>query len=141
MSAVRPGTRSLGLVAPAILALALTVLAFAPAAAAAGPDVAGTWVSIDTDDGSTQALAIGRGPMPATTYLDFYASSCAGAGSPSTQFVATGRAAIEGTSVRVDFRNGGCGWRKIGPFTLEFIHDPVGDTLTDGFGITWHRYP
>ena len=92
-------------------------------------------------DGSTQALSIGRGPIPAVTYLDFYANSCATSGSPSTQFVATGRGAIDGESLWVDFRNGGCGRHKIGPFGLGFVHDGDSDTLTDDFGITWYRFP
>lgn len=126
-----------------ILALWLVVagmLALAPAVAAADPGFAGTWVSIDTD-GSTQGLAIGRGSTPAVTYEDFYASSCANDGAQATHFVATGRGTIDGSSLWVEFRNGGCGWHKIGPFSLGFSYDAGSDTLTDDFGITWYRFP
>jgi hypothetical protein len=116
------------------------LLAIAPAVSAADPGFAGTWVSTDSD-GSTQALAIGRGSTPAVTYVDFYASSCEAAGAPATQFTATGRGTIDGTVLWVEFRNGGCGRHKIGPFGLGFSHDVVADTLTDGFGITWYRFP
>jgi hypothetical protein len=123
------------------LALAATaLLATVPAVAAAASDFSGTWVSTDSD-GSTQALSVGRGASPAVTYLDFYANSCATAGSPSTQFVANGRGSIDGASMWVDFRNGGCGRHKLGAFGLEFLYDGGSDTLTDSFGITWSRFP
>jgi hypothetical protein len=124
----------------ALWVAAAGLLAMVPAVAAAGPGFGGTWVSTDTD-GSTQALAVGKGASPAVTYLDFYASSCAGDGSRSTQFVATGRGSIEGASMWVDFRNGGCGRHTIGPFGLGFAYDVGSDTLTDDFGITWTRFP
>jgi hypothetical protein len=114
------------------------LLAVVPAVSAADAAFAGTWVSTDTD-GSTQALAVGRGSRPAVTYLDFYASSCEGG--PTTQFVATGQGAIEGDSMGVEFRSGGCGRDKIGPFGLGFAYDAASDSLTDDFGITWYRFP
>ena len=116
------------------------LLALVPAASAADTAFAGTWASTDTD-GSRQTLAIGRGSTPSVTYLDFYAQTCDTAGSPSTQFVATGRGSVEGASMWVDFRNGGCGRHKLGPFGLGFSYDGTGDTLTDDFGITWYRAP
>ena len=116
------------------------LLALAPAVSAADSAFAGTWVSIDTD-GSTQALAIGRGSTPAVTYQDFYASSCAADGVPSTHFVATGRGVVDGDVLWVEFRNGACGRHKIGPFGLGFSHDSGSDTLTDDFGVTWYRFP
>lgn len=123
-----------------VLALWLVAagLALAPAAAAGGSTLAGTWVSIDTD-GSTQTLAIGQGATPPVTFQDFYASSCDGAGAQSTHFVATGRAWIDESSMWVEFRNGGCGWRKIGPFGMYYVYDAGTDTLTDDFGVTWFR--
>lgn len=124
----------------ALWLVAASLLALAPAVSAADPGFAGTWVSIDTD-GSTQALAIGRGSTPAVTYQDFYASSCANDGAPSTHFVATGRGTIDGDSMWVDFRNGGCGLRKIGPFGMEISYSGGSDTLTDDFGVTWYRFP
>jgi hypothetical protein len=117
------------------------LLALAPVVSAAGSAFSGTWVSIDTVDGSTQMLAVGRGASPTVTYQDAYASSCFNAGSPSTHFVATGRGTVDGEGMWVDFRNGGCGRHKIGPFGLAFIYDAGRDTLTDDFGITWFRYP
>lgn len=133
MRRILTGVLALWLVAAGLLALA-------PAVSAADAGFAGTWVSIDTD-GSTQSLAIGRGSMPAVTYQDFYASSCANDGAPSTHFVATGRGTIDGASLWVEFRNGGCGQHKIGPFPLGFSYDGASDTLTDDFGITWYRFP
>ena len=124
----------------AISMVGATLLAMAPAAAAAGPGVAGTWVSTDSD-GSTQALAIGRGATPAVTYQDFFASSCDRDGSPSTHFVASGRGTVVGDVLQVEFRNGRCGRHAIGPFALGFVYDPGSDTLTDDFGITWSRFP
>src|SRR5512140_1392873 len=96
----------------ALWLMAASMLALAPAVSAADPGFAGTWTSIDTD-GSTQALAIERGSTPVVTYQDFYASSCAGGGAPATHFVATGRGTVEGTSLWVEFRDGGCGRAKI----------------------------
>jgi hypothetical protein len=119
---------------------AVGLLAIVPAASAAGTEFAGTWVSIDTD-GSTQTLAIGQGATPAVTFQDFYASSCDGAGAQSTHFVANGRGYVDGDSLWVEFRNGGCGWHKIGSFGLVYSHDGGSDTLTDDFGVTWSRFP
>jgi hypothetical protein len=124
----------------ALWLVAAGLLAVAPAVAAAQPGFAGTWVSIDSD-GSTQALAIGHGSTAAVTYQDFYASSCDNRGAPSTHFVANGRGYVDGPSMWVEFRNGGCGRDKIGPFELSFSYDGGSDTLTDDFGITWHRFP
>jgi hypothetical protein len=118
----------------------LVGLALAPAVSAADTGFAGTWVSTDTD-GSTQALAIGRGSTPAVTYQDFYATSCADDGAPSAHFVATGRGTISGDWLGVEFRNGRCGRHAIGPFGLGFSYDSGNDTLTDDFGITWYRFP
>ena len=133
MRRVLTGVLALWLVAAGLLALA-------PAVSAADPGFAGTWVSVDTD-GSTQALAIGRGSTPAVTYQDFYAGTCDNHGAPSTHFVATGRGTIDGPSMWVEFRNGGCGSHKIGPFGLLLSYDGSSDTMTDGFGITWYRFP
>ena len=119
--------------------VAAGVLALAPAVAA-GSGLAGTWVSTDSD-GSAQMLAIGRGATPAVTYQDFFASSCANSGSPSTHFVATGRGWVDGSSLWVEFRNGGCGRQAIGPFGLGFSYDDGTGTLIDDFGITWTRFP
>ena len=116
------------------------LLVLAPAVSAADGGFAGTWVSID-GDGSTQTLAIGRGSNPSVTYQDFYASSCADDGAPSTHFVATGRGTIDGDWLGVEFRNGGCGRQMIGPFGLGFTYHGGRDTLTDDFGITWYRFP
>jgi hypothetical protein len=123
----------------ALWLVAASLLALAPAVSAASSVFAGTWVSIDTDD-STQMLAIGRGSSPAVTYQDFYASSAC-AGEPSTHFVATGRGTIEDDVMWVDFRNGGCGNHKFGPFGMGLFYDGGSDTLTDTFGIIWHRFP
>jgi hypothetical protein len=117
-----------------------SLLALAPAVSAADPGFAGTWVSVDTD-GSTQALAIGRGATPAVTYQDFYAGSCAGDGAPSTHFVATGRGTVDRDFLGVEFRNGSCGSHMIGPFGLGFSYNGGDDTLIDDFGITWYRFP
>jgi len=124
----------------ALWLVAAGLLALAPAVSAAGSGFAGTWVSIDSD-GSTQGLVIGRGTTPAVTYRDFFASSCANAGAPSTHFVATGFGSIDGDSLWVEFRNGGCGRQMIGPFGLGLSYDDGTDTLTDDFGVTWYRFP
>jgi hypothetical protein len=126
-----------------VLAVWLAVaglVALAPAVSAADTGFAGTWLSIDTD-GSTQALAIGRGSTPAVTYQDFYAGSCAGDGAPSAHFVATGRGTVDGEFLAVEFRNGRCGRHMIGPFGLGFAYNGGNDSLTDDFGITWYRFP
>jgi hypothetical protein len=127
-------------VALALWLAAAGLVMLAPAVTAAGSVFTGTWVSIDTD-GSTQALAIGQGTTPAVTYQDFYASSCAGDGAPSTHFVATGRGTIDSFTLWVEFRNGGCGRQTIGPFGLGFAYDNSYDTLIDDFGVTWYRFP
>jgi hypothetical protein len=126
--------------AVALLLVAASLLALAPVVSAGGSAFAGTWVSIDTD-GSTQMLTVGQSSTPAVTYQDFYASSCDAAGSQSTHFVATGRGNVDGDSMWVEFRNGGCGWRKIGSFGLVYSRDGGSDTLTDDFGVTWFRFP
>ena len=120
------------------LALGLSLvalLAFAPSVAAAQSQFSGMWVSTDPDDGSTQVLLISAGDEPAVTYIDFYASSCANGGSPTTLFTAAGRGVVDSDMLVVDFHKSGCGPVGKGGFTFAWTYD--NGTLVDDFGIVW----
>ena len=124
------------------LALGLSLvalLAFAPAASATQSQFSGRWVSTDPDDGSTQTLSVSAGDAPAVTYIDFYASSCANGGSPTTAFTAAGRGVVDADALVVDFHKTGCGRWGMGGFTFGWTYD--NGTLVDDFGIVWHRAP
>ncbi len=126
------------------LAFALLVgaqLLLAPAAFASGSVFAGTWTSIDVPDGSTQLLSVSANGSPTVTYQDLFASGCANDGARSTVFAAVGKATIDGNVLDVSFAMSGCGSFKLGSFELPFTYDSAADTLTDGFGIVWHRRP
>jgi hypothetical protein len=122
------------------LALGLSLLAllvFAPAVSAGQSQFAGMWVSTDPDDGSTQVLLVSAGVAPAVTYIDFYASSCANGGSPTTQFTAAGRGSVDADTLVADFHKTGCGRSGMGGFTFGWTYDS--GTLVDDFGIVWYR--
>jgi hypothetical protein len=124
------------------LALGLSLvalLAFAPSASAAQSQFSGRWVSTDPADGSTQVLSVSAGDAPAVTYIDFYASSCASHGSPTTLFAAAGRGVADVDTLVVDFHKSGCGRSGMGGFTLGWTYD--NGTLVDDFGIVWYRAP
>lgn len=124
------------------LALGLSLvalLAVAPSVSAAHSQFSGMWVSTDPADGSTQTLSVSAGDAPAVTYIDFYASSCANNGSPTTLFTAAGRGVVDADTLVVDFHKSGCGRSGMGGFTLGWTYD--NDTLVDDFGIVWYRAP
>ena len=113
------------------------LLAVAPVSAA-GSVFAGTWTSTDTD-GSFQMLTVSGGNAPSVTYQDFFASSCQNNGSRSTHWVSAGQGTVDGDALFVDFHKSGCGRFSIGAYSDAFFYDQGSDTLTDTFGIVWHR--
>ena len=124
------------------LALGLSLvarLAFAPSVSAAQTQFSGMWVSTDPADGSTQVLLISAGDTPAVTYIDFYASSCANRGSPTTHFTAAGHGVVDADTLVVDFHKSGCGRSGMGGSTFGSTYDS--GTLVDDFGIVWDRAP
>lgn len=119
----------------AVLTLGGIALA-APASAASGP-LAGTWTSIDTD-GSNQTLDImgsGRHAYSMIFVDDVATSACDG--DPA---MLTGPGVVDG-DVLVMTGALTClpGGSLFPRFTLDFVYDSSTDTLTDGFGIVWHR--
>lgn len=109
-----------------------------PPAFAASGLLAGPWVSVDTD-GSNQTLNIrGSGHRPyAMTYFDESATSAC-AGNPAR---ISGPGFVDGDHVHhtgpVICLPGG----KIftSRFSVGYAYDAGTDTLTDDFGIEWHR--
>lgn len=118
------------------LALAATPVAAAPAV---GSSFAGTWVSTDPGDGSTQTLKISAGPRPSVVYQDFYARSCDSNGSPSTHWVSAGQGEVDGDFLAIAYHKSGCGWFTIGGYEDFVVYDPTTDTLSDSEGTPYHR--
>ena len=119
-----------------IVMSASTVFA-TPVSAASGP-LAGTWVSVDSD-GSNQTLNIrGSGRRAyAMTYFDESATSACG-GNPAR---VSGPGFVNGDHIRhsgpVVCLPGGNVFRS--RFSVSYHFDGGTDTLTDDFGIVWHR--
>jgi hypothetical protein len=128
---------TLSLATGVILASASAVLAPAAASAATGP-LAGTWTSIDTD-GSNQTLDItGSGRHAySMVYLDESATSACG-GNPAQL---SGSGFVDGSDLLMVATlvclPGGNDFRT--RLTITFVYDTGTDTLTDAFGIVWHR--
>ena len=119
-----------------IVACAGTALA-PPASAAPGP-LAGTWVSVD-GDGSDQTLKVrGSGRrVYAMTYLDESATQACD-GKPAR---ISGPGFVDGRDIRhvgpVVCLPGGNVFKS--RFTVNYRYNAGADTLTDDFGIVWHR--
>ena len=120
------------------LVLASAAVLLAPAASAAGGELAGTWTSTDTD-GSHQTLTItGSGQrVYAMTYVDEEATqACGGA---QARITGPGHPDESGVLMigRLVCQPGGdaIGERLV----LGFGYDAATDTLTDDFGIEWTR--
>lgn len=128
---------TLPIAASVILAAAGTVLAPAAASASSGV-LAGSWTSIDTD-GSNQTLDIrgsGRNAY-GMTYVDESATSACG-GNPARL---SGPGYADGSDL-VMVATLVClpGGNVVGTrLAIDFHYDGAADTLTDGFGIVWHR--
>ena len=110
----------------------------APTAWAASGGLAGTWTSLDTD-GSTQTLSItGSGDKVYAMVYDDESATGACNGAPARivgpGFVDGNVVVFEGTLVCLP---GGNPFRS--RLTLGFGYDAGTDTLTDSFGIVWHR--
>lgn len=130
-------TRSIA--ASLILAATCAVLTPVAASAASGP-LAGRWTSIDAD-GSTQTLDIrGSGrTVYAMTYVDDAATNACG-GNPARL---SGPGYTDGSDVvmvasLVCLPGGNVVRERL---TIEFHYDGGAGTLTDAFGIVWHRAP
>jgi len=122
----------------ASLFVAAAGLALAPGASAASGPLAGTWTSVD-NDGSNQVLDIsGSGNRAySMAYVDDSATSACG-GDPAR---ISGPGFVEGEDVlmvgSIVCLPGGNGLRE--RISIYFDYDAGSDTLTDDFGIVWHR--
>ena len=124
--------------AAAALVLALAIPAAAVAAPTASP-FAGTWVSIDIPDGSSQLLVVSGGTRPSVVYQDFYASGCDTNAGPATHWVGAGTGEVDGDTLWVGFHKSGCGTFLQGGYGDYYVYDSGSDTLTDSFGTVWSR--
>jgi hypothetical protein len=122
----------------AVVASAAALLIPATSAeAAGGGSLAGTWTSIDTD-GSQQTLDIrGSGTIVySMVYVDNSATVCGG--DPARL---SGPGYVEGDNVLMVAvlvcQPGGNVLKE--RLTIGFQHDTEAQTLTDDFGIVWHR--
>jgi hypothetical protein len=99
----------------------------------------GVWTAIDLD-GSRETLTISGGPTNfQVTYRDDFATVCADAGAPSTQFRAQATGRLLGpTSLEIGFSEGRCGSFIVGmgPTGYEYVSGT--DQLSDGFHV-WSR--
>ena len=118
------------------LTIASAVLA--PTASAARGPLAGTWTSVDTD-GSNQTLDIaGSG---AHVYSMFYADDAATGACGGNPAQVTGPGYPDGDSLTMvgalTCKPGGNIFRS--RIVIGYTYDGAADTLTDDFGIVWHR--
>ena len=119
-----------------VLATAMAIPATASAAEPA--DVNGLWTSVDTVDGSNQAMLVRvRANGNARIVLFDDDGAVCGGGSP---LVAIGRGSLDGDDVTVDFRifcfNGVTATATV---TYSYDAGPPA-TLTDDFGAVWTRF-
>lgn len=120
----------------AVVTVASAVLA--PTASAASGPLSGTWTSVDTD-GSNQTLDIrGSGVhVYSMSYIDDAATSAC-SGDPA-QIIGPGHP--DGDSLTMvgslTCLPGGNFIRS--RIVIGFVYDGSADTLTDDFGIVWHR--
>ena len=118
--------------------IAAVGFAVAPSASAASGPLAGTWTSVD-NDGSNQVLDIsGSGNRAySMAYTDDSATSACG-GDPAR---ISGPGFVEGEDLlmvgSIVCLPGGNGLRE--RISIYFDYDAGSDTLTDDFGIVWHR--
>ncbi len=128
----------------AALSITLTVIlgfasaVLAPTASAASGPLAGTWTSVDSD-GSNQTLDImGSGNrVYSMIYFDESATNACD-GNPAR---VSGPGFVDGNDLvmvgAVVCLPGGNPFRS--RFTISYEYDAGSDTLTDAFGIVWHR--
>jgi hypothetical protein len=121
-----------------IVSLGFASAVLAPTASAASGELAGTWTSVDSD-GSNQTLDImGSGnQVYSMIYFDESATSACD-GDPARVsgpgFVDGNDLVMVGTVVCLP---GGNQFRS--RFDISYDYDAGTDTLTDAFGIVWHR--
>lgn len=121
----------------AATALTLAVVTSAVTAAPSDP-FKGVWTSTDTD-GSHQILSFGgNGDTRAVHYFDAGASVC---GWPAVNVTATliGQATVSGSSATADLAGQCNGTGQSLASTSTFTYDSGTNTLTDTFGVIWHR--
>ena len=167
----RFGSHAIGLVTAAAVVLLLAVAGglavdrIGPAllGSRSVPGMSGTWTSLDcatfwverpdgthlTDcdrwgDSSIQTLRIGRGDMPAVTFEDSDASSCASSSDPPL-WLGSGTGKYEDIYLFVTLDEGACGTDQPAT-TLErqLYYDRGSDAMFededgDGFGYVWRR--
>jgi len=110
----------------------------APPASATSGALAGSWTSVDTD-GSNQTLDImGTGnPTYSMIYFDDSATSACD-GNPAR---VSGPGFMDGNELLqvgpIVCLPGGNVFRT--RISISYVYDPGTDTLTDAFGIVWHR--
>jgi hypothetical protein len=115
-------------------ALCAIQVAAMPAATAATNAFSGTWTSTDTD-GSHQRLDVRGSGAHAVSLYDDAAGVCGGAPAriPGTGAVSGELLTMTGVLVCTP------GGTPLGRVAIEFNYDSSSDTLTDQFGVTWHR--
>ena len=110
----------------------------APTAWAASGGLADTWISVDRD-GSTQTLTItgSGGKAYAMVYVDESATGACN-GAPAR---IVGPGVVDGNDIVMEATlvclPGGNPFRS--RLAIGFSYDAGSDTLTDSFGIVWHR--
>ena len=110
----------------------------ATGAAAAGGPLAGTWTSVDTD-GSNQTLGIaGSG---ARVYSMFYVDDAATGvcGGDPARITGPGHVVADGIVMAGTLTCSPGGNLLRERIVIGFAYDGSDDTLTDDFGIVWHR--
>jgi hypothetical protein len=123
-----------------LAAILLTFVLVSGTAAKPSDPFTGVWTSVDTD-GSNQTISFGGpGSLRFVHYFDDGASAC---GWPEDNVTATmnGIGTVSGDTLTTDLTgqcNGGTGGDLFSD-GVTYTYDSSTDTLTDSFGVIWHR--
>lgn len=122
-------------VAVTLAGLLVLAGALGPSASAAPPDpFHGGWKSIDTD-GSSQTLSFGgSGDTRRVRLVDTFASGCGGG-----MATASGVGTLSSNTVFVTLEVRCANGSFIPDTDVAFTYDADTDTITDSFGVDWHR--
>jgi hypothetical protein len=100
----------------------------------------GTWMSIDSGDGSTQTLRVAAGISPAVRFVDDFASGAACMADEIKIFTMDGTGTIADDRLDVVWpHGGGCGSVKVVVGPGSYTYDQATDTIVDGEALRWTR--
>lgn len=125
----------------AVVVILVGALGALPAGAEHADRFLGTWRSVDAD-GSNQWLTVSEDAGTVEVrLLDDDATGACDSGGPAT-LEGGGEISADGATLHVTFETLDCHVSDPTvdpPVGVDYVHDPIGDTLTDDFDVVWHR--